>query len=406
MVTNKNNRKVNLDIEQLIAWLRRKNIRISMNEITHRLDIMGFENSRYNRINLEDQMHVIIHDELQNKFKCTKSQVQDLLSVISQINRRNPVLELLDSENSWDGKDRIGELFEIMHIDEADDLSRVLIRKWLWQTMSMAHNGYEGKAYGAEGILVLQGPQGTGKTTLCRALGVKEELVKTGLYLDVRNKDTLIRSTTCWIGELGEFESTLRTDIAWLKSFITADTDIYRVPYGRSDITYPRHTSFVATCNSKEFLVDTTGSRRFWVIPVKLKFDLARLERMDAIQLWRQVHTEIALSGMAYSDCFRLNDEELALLQERNCQYNKKLRAQSEIEDILWCASNSPANYEFRWTTATQFKEAHASLQQFDAGTIGRALKAMGIEEMGKRLDGSRIVSKGCRFLPFPKNNK
>ncbi len=394
-----------LDLESLSGWLDAKKIKIRYNDITHKLDITGFD-ERYNPTTLEEQMHIIIHDEIKREYTATKSQVQDLLSVISQVNRYNPIFELLSASEPWDGKDRIAELFDIMHVSEADILSCTLIRKWLFQTLAMAYNGYEGEAYGAEGILVLQGPQGIGKTTLCRVLGVKKELVKTGLILDVRDKDTLIRSTTCWIGELGELESTLRTDIAWLKSFITSGTDIYRVPYGRNDLEFPRRTSFIATCNSDEFLVDTTGSRRFWVVPLKNKFDLARLERVDAIQLWKQVRAEIAFSGMAYSDCFRLGEEELKQLKQRNCQFNKKLRAQSEIEDILWSAANYPANYEFRWTTATQFKECHASLKQYDAATIGRALKAIGIEESGKRLNGSRIVSKGCRFLPFLKNNK
>jgi predicted P-loop ATPase len=231
-----------------------------------------------------------------------------------------------------------------------------------------------------------------------------DTLVKTGLHLDVRNKDTLIRATSCWIGELGEVEMTLRSNPEWLKAFITAETDRYRVPYGKCDVNYPRRTSFIATCNSDEFLVDETGSRRFWVVALKEKFDLDRLKKFDVKQLWRQVEFEIAESGKSYEECFRLSKATLTELQERNCRFNAKMTAQSEIEDLLLDAQKNPDKYRWEWTTTTRFKEAHDALKRFNSNQVGKALKAvLGDDTKDMRLPGVSHINKGCRNLPFVK---
>jgi len=116
---------------------------------------------------------------------------------------------------------------------------------------------------------------------LCSKLGINAEMCKTGLYIDTKEKDTVIRATSCLIGELGEIGCTLRSDIDRLKAFITEATDRYRVPYGRTDVSMVRRASFIATTNDERFLVDVTGSRRFWTVPCKEKFDLAALNHLD-----------------------------------------------------------------------------------------------------------------------------
>ena len=42
-------------------------------------------------------------------------------------------------------------------------------------------------------------------------------------------------------------------------------------------------------------------------------------------------------------------------------------------------------------------------LKSYSSENIGRALSAIGLEEKAMRLDGAKSVSKGCRYLPFPR---
>lgn len=170
----------------------------------------------------------------------------DLLGVLAGKHRYNPVEVMLKNAPAWDGVDRVEQLYKILCIED-DELSKTLLHKWLWQCYSMAHNDTK-YPFGADGLLVLQGKQGIGKTSFVRKIGVLPELVKLGQYLDSRDKDTIRRCTSCWICEWGEIETTLRSDLERLKAFITAEIDEYRLPYGRTDQTLCRRTSLIATC--------------------------------------------------------------------------------------------------------------------------------------------------------------
>lgn len=397
-------KKMELTLEVLEEWLDGNNIRLSSNEITHEMVVAGFSEV-YNPQSIAEHMHVIIHDTLKSRYKCNASLIQNLLAVIAEKNRFNPVINMLSNAPAWDGIDRLEELYKIMRVDDNDRLSRTLIHKWLLMALALAHNKFS-DPFGGDGVLVFQGAQGIGKTSLCNKLGVQGDLVKTGLYVDSNDKDTIIRATSCWIGELGELETTLRSDMARLKGFITADIDRYRAPYGRATLSYPRHTAFIATCNSEEFLADETGSRRFWVIPCKEKFDLQALSAFNARQLWKQIECELHQSPYStvyhspFQRTFRLSDDERRELEERNASFNRKVKAQNEIEDILLEAQMHPHLFDFKWCTPSQFKSEHPTLQRYSSENIGRALNAIGVEARAMRLNG-KSVSKNCRLLPF-----
>lgn len=112
---------------------------------------------------LAANLPVLLYNEMQSKCsKCSISTVTAFLEVISSRNKVNPVWDCL-AQYQWDGKDRIGELCQILGLPEGDTLSRILVKKWLWQTVSLLYNN-PAEPFGADGCLVLVGPQGVGKT--------------------------------------------------------------------------------------------------------------------------------------------------------------------------------------------------------------------------------------------------
>lgn len=296
-------------------------------------------------------------------------------------------------------------MYSIMHIDIDDDLSRTLIHKWLRMAYALAQNRSE-YPFGAEGILVLQGEQGIGKTALCSKLGINSELCKTGLCIDTKDKDTIIRATSCFVGELGEIGYTLRSDIDRLKAFITESTDRYRVPYGKTDVSMVRRASFIATTNDERFLIDLTGSRRFWTVPCKAKFDLTALNHLDIGQLWKQIEAEMvgyeysAAFGSPFQSAFRLNDEEKKLLGDRNSVVEKLIKSEQEIIDIIQTAQHNINSYEWKKTTITNWKSLYPTLQRFTAEEIGRALKHQGLQKQSGRIGGT--PHNNCYELPIP----
>ena len=400
--------KEQLYIYSFEKWMSDNDISIRYNELTHELEVNGL-GKEFNQETILEDMDVILFDILKSSFKCSKQLIDDMLGVIAKKNSYNPVHEMLKNAPSWDGKDRLPELFDIMKINEDDELSKTLIHKWLLMALALSENRFS-KAFGADGILVIQGNQGIGKTSLVSKLGIEPSFTKLGLYIDTRDKDTIIRATSAWITEIGELETTLKSDIERLKAFITADFDRYRVPYGRADSTHTRHTAFIATCNSDRFLIDETGSRRFWTIPCEEKFDLDKLSEFNSLQLWKQIEKELnqypysTAYGSPYQLLFRLTAEEQKELAERNAVHEKYLKGQKEIEDILLDAEEKPSDYMYTWCTPSSFKSAYDSLKGYTAEQIGRALNRFDIQKKDMRLGGSHTVSRGCRFLPIPKN--
>ena len=388
---SKRDNRPSLYMATLEEFLQENRISVRYNQISHDVEITGVSDE-YNPETLNDDLCVILHDRLKQDFKCNKNLVGDLLGVISGKHRYNPALDLLNSAQ-WDGVQRMEGVYKMLNISPTDWLSRTLIWKWFVQGVSLLENDPR-HPFGADGILVLQGPQGCGKTSFCSAVGLRPDLVKLGQYIDNRDKDTTRRCVSAWIVELGEIETTLRSDLERLKAFLTAERDEYRLPYGRADQLHARRTSFIATCNSERFLIDPTGSRRFWTVPVE-KIDLDELRRFDFLQVW----AEARVYAEAHPQGFRLTPEEQAALAQRNTKHEKPLKAQLEVEDIISKAESVPG-YEWRWETVSAFKMEYEILRPYSVEQIGKALEKVGILPEQKRISGS---PKKVRELPFPK---
>jgi hypothetical protein len=122
-----------------------------------------------------------------------------------------------------------------------------------------------------EQVLVMVSKQGKKKTTALMQMLPPElrEYFKGGIHLNLKNKDSLIEATSCWIAELGELDATFRlTDISALKAFLSRSDDTIRTPYDRRAQILPRRTVYFATVNDDKFLKDITGNRRY--LPITL----------------------------------------------------------------------------------------------------------------------------------------
>ena len=384
--------KSHLNTEALERFMLENGLSVRLNVITHEIEMIGLPPD-YNPETKRQDFPVYLHDNLKADYRCDLQTVVNLLSLIAGKNRYNPVLDLIDSVE-WDRHDYFGDLIEILGIPMEDALSQTLLYKWLAQCYWMLHNDI-GQAFGADGMLVLQGPQGIGKNSFVRMIGIRPEFVKLGQYLDPRDTDTYRRCTSTWIAELGEIETTLKSDIERLKAFITAERDEYRLPYGRADHTLARRTSLIGTCNTERFLVDPSGSRRFWTIPVE-EIDLPRLTEFNALQLWRQIKTMCAHNPNE----FRLSAEEREQLQARNSRHEKPLPAQEELEDIFADAEADKAGFQWVSVTVSEFKAEYASLSRYSVQQISAALNRLGNKSKHQRVNGT--INR-VRVLPLHK---
>ena len=358
-------------------------IRIKLNEITWHIELEGYP-KEWSRANAENLLPVKLLDHLRlaGVKGAAKGTICDCLDVIAEEGRFNPVLDMLQSI-VWDGTDRLEDVYEIWGV--ADSFSRILMRKWFIQCVAMARND-ELFPYGAEGILVPQGPQGIGKTSALRELVPLPRMFKEGARLDMREKDSYIQALNSWICELGELDRTTAKDSVGLKAFITQDLDEYRTPYARKAVQRPRRTSFCGSVNPGEYLVDETGNRRYWTIPLQ-KVDLKRLFSLPVdwkYQFWAQMYALVLQNPQG----FRLNGEERARLESINTRHTKALDFELELKDLL--------DYELPLKEWGEFTAAEVSARLFSrpsARRLGKVLTKLGLEDSritSRILDGRR----------------
>lgn len=188
-------------------------------------------------------------------------QITDLFNLVLQSDtyRRNAVKELIEARE-WDGVQRIDEFF-IRYLDVEDtQLNRSMSRKALVACVARAYQ----PGIKFDQMIIFVSEQGIGKSTLLKKLGGGYFL--DSFRLDANQKDLMELLVGSWIVEIAELEGYYKKEMAAIKAFISKQQDRFRPAYGRETKEYKRTCVFFATTNEDEFLRDSSGNRRFWIM--------------------------------------------------------------------------------------------------------------------------------------------
>jgi predicted P-loop ATPase len=195
--------------------------------------------------------------------------------------RIDPVADYLTGLK-WDGTPRVKDWL-VTYAGAMDDFATLVGRKWLIGAVARALE----PGCKMDCMLVLEGEQGIGKSTLFRVLAGDEWF--TDRLGNVESKEAAEQIGGAWIVEVAELASVTRVkEVSAVKAFLSQVEDRYRPPYGRSVERRARRCVFAGTINpgGSGYLSDDTGNRRFWPVEVR-EIDIEAVRR-DRDQLWAE----------------------------------------------------------------------------------------------------------------------
>ena len=186
------------------------------------------------------------------------------LKKITDDRRYHPIRDYLNSLPTWDGIPRVDRLL-VTTLGAADtEYVHAITRKTLCAAIARAM--VPGTKF--DTVLVMIGPQGCGKSTICSKLAgpwFNDSLMLT----DTKDKTAPEKLQGYWLQEISELAGLRKSDLETLKGFLSRQNDIFRPAYGRHSTPHKRQCIFIGTTNAEQgFLRDTTGNRRFWPVTV------------------------------------------------------------------------------------------------------------------------------------------
>ena len=206
----------------------------------------------------------------------------------------HPVRDMFDALPKWDGIPRAETLLIDYLGAEDNEYVRAVTRK----TLCAAYNRVYEPGVKFDTVLVLNGAQGIGKSTLINNLAM--DWFSDSLTLsDMNDKTAAEKLQGYWIHEIGEMAGMKKIDIEKVKSFVSRRDDKYRASFGKRPTPHLRQCIFFGTTNSENgYLRDITGNRRFWCVRVSGKGKHKPWELNEEIvkQVWAETMI-IAKSG-------------------------------------------------------------------------------------------------------------
>ena len=220
----------------------------------------------------------------------SKDKIFDAVNVVAGENKFHPVREYLDG-CSWDGVPRVETLLIDYLGAEDNAYTRAVTRKALAAAVARIYRPGCKFDY----MLTIRGRQGLGKSAIIAKLG-GEWFSDT--FSTMQGKEAYEQVMGVWLMEVGELAGMRKAEAETIKLYISKQTDRFRPAYGRRLQEFPRQCIFIGTTNETQFLRDTTGNRRFWVVdtpntPARdmwedLTPETVRLIWAEAVEIYRK----------------------------------------------------------------------------------------------------------------------
>jgi len=196
----------------------------------------------------------------------SKQAIEEAVIVQASRKQYNPLVNYL-KKLKWDNVNRIDTwLIEICSADDniyVRDVSRIILCAAVKRALCPGCK--------FDYMPILEGEQGTGKSTMIDILG-GDWYLDTHLSTSENKKDIVDAMRTAWVIEISDLAGFRKNDVEYLKNFLSDKSDRVRMPYAKRSEDYPRQCIFIGTHNpsgDNQYLKDDTGNRRF--LPIECK---------------------------------------------------------------------------------------------------------------------------------------
>lgn len=302
-----------------------------------------------------------------------KLQVADVRAAIETVARLHPFDPRQDylQEQDWDGVHRLDRVLPDYFNTPDTEYTRGIGPRWFISLVARAMT----PGCQSDCTLILEGPQGIGKSSAFRAL-MPDPTWYADTSSGVEALDFKQNLLGIWLEAFDELDSLTRASLTKVKTLLTSTTDHYRKSYGRLPHGYPRTVGFCGSTNTKQYFNDPTGSRRFWPTPVLRQIVVARIVA-DRDQLWAEAYYR-----WKQGEPWHANTPELLKL----CEEEQETRLETDPwEEAIREWLNNPAKVSWIPVAKVEGSPYGGGLQLYDASrgvTVGGVLKgACGKEE-------------------------
>lgn len=194
-----------------------------------------------------------------------KAKFQDALRHYADLQQYHPVRDYLDTaQPTWDGKSRV----DTWLIDHAGAHDTPYIRAVSAATLIAAVRRIRRPGCKHDEMLVLEGAQGVGKSTVFEALCPDPEWFTDAVNVAMDSKQLMEVTAGKWFVEAPELSRMSGAEVEHVKSLLSRNRDSARMSYDRHVTMSRRQFVMVGTTNSEQYLIDETGNRRFWPVGV------------------------------------------------------------------------------------------------------------------------------------------
>lgn len=273
--------------EGLILPKNQENIRRAVEMLEHELSYDDFAGKLLiDNKPMEDKEvnSVLTMLEVEFHFQPPENYFERIVKFLAWQNSFHPVKDYL-SKLRWDGVPRV-DTWLVESGDVKDSAyTRAVSSIMLVAAVRRIHQ--PGAKYD-EMVVWESSIQGKDKSSAAKALCPNPAWFSDDLPLNAKSQQLIESTLGKWIIEASDLAGKRKTEIEQLKAMLSRAVDgPARMAYAHFPVERPRHWIIIGTTNSKAYLTDPTGSRRFWPLTINKRFDIAWI-LANRDQIWAE----------------------------------------------------------------------------------------------------------------------